>query len=275
MDWIHGGHNTISLTLSMHKSQHSLFFFLPLLVSLGFGSCINSKKVTYFNDVLDSARIVSQEGIEPVIQKNDLISISISSLSREATDIFNSPNFSASPNQTGNLTSGYVVNLDGSIKFPVLGTIFISGMTKQALEAHLSKILVDKKLLFDPVVTIRFLNFRVTVLGEVNKPGVIEAPSAQISILEALGRAGDLTIYGVRENVILIRHEGAEKKIIRLNLNSSQLLQSPYYFLKSNDVVYVEPSKSKAAVGERSQQLLPIVLSGLSLLVVLVTALTN
>ena len=93
----------------------------------------------------------------------------------------------------------------------------------------------------------RFLNFRVTVLGEVNRPGVVNVPSEQISILEAIGQAGDLTIYGLRDNVILIRQEGTNKLVKRLDLTSSNLLQSPYFFLKSNDVLYVEPGRAKIA----------------------------
>ena len=133
------------------------------------------------------------------------------------------------------------------------------------------QLLIDKKLLFDPIVTARFLNFRVTVLGEVARPGIVYVPSEQISILEALGDAGDLTIYGVRSNVILIRQEGGEKLVKRLDLNSSDILKSPYFFLKSNDVIYVEPGKEKIASINRTQQLLPVILSGLSLIIIILT----
>jgi polysaccharide export outer membrane protein len=107
----------------------------------------------------------------------------------------------------------------------------------------------------------------------VARPGVINVPSEQISILEAIGQAGDLTIYGLRDNVILIRQEGDTKLVKRLNLNSSNVLQSPYYFLKSNDIVYVEPGKAKVAASDRTQQLLPIIFSGISVIVVLLTSL--
>src|SRR6185503_18871530 len=113
--------------------------------------------------------------------------------------------------------------------------------------------------------------FRVTVLGEVNRPGVVYVPGEQISILEAIGEAGDLTIFGLRDNVILIRQEGSDKLVKRLNLNSSKILQSPYFFLKSNDVIYVEPGKAKVASTSVAQQRLPVILSGLSLLILLLT----
>ena len=212
------------------------------------------------------------QGLEPVIQKKDILSITVSSLSSEATVIFNTPNLPMTPTaSTSNnyQTAGYLVSQDGTIKFPVLGDITAAGLTQKQLESNITKLLIDKKLLFDPIVTARFLNFRVTVLGEVNRPGIVYVPSEQISILEAIGDAGDLTIYGLRNNVILIRQEGDQKLIKRLNLNSSNILQSPYYFLKSNDVIYVEPGKNKIASTSIAQQRLPVILSGLSLLIIL------
>jgi len=240
-------------------------------------SCANTKKVAYFNDVKDSARITSTSGLEPIIQKKDILSVAVSSLSSEATIIFNTPNLpitpgaSAAPNMPQ--TAGYLVGEDSTIKFPVLGNIPAAGLTQKQLEKNITQLLVDKKLLFDPIVTSRFLNFRVTVLGEVNRPGVITVPSEQISILEAIGQAGDLTIFGLRDNVILIRQEGPDKIIERLNLNSSNLLQSPYYFLKSNDIIYVEPGKAKVASTDRTTQLLPIIFSGISVVVIVLNSL--
>ena len=219
--------------------------------------------------------MVSPATLEPVIQKKDILSITVSSLSNEATVIFNTPNLPITPNAGNNpnapQTAGYLVADDGTIKFPILGKIPAAGLTQKQLENNITQQLIDKKLLFDPIVSSRFLNFRVTVLGEVNRPGVITVPSEQISILEAIGQAGDLTIYGLRNNVMLIRQQGADKIIKRLDLNSSKLLQSPYYFLKSNDVVYVEPGVAKAANTSLIQQRLPVILSGLSLLIILLT----
>lgn len=245
-----------------------LISFLP--------SCLNTRKVAYLSDVQDSALIASKGGLEPVIQKKDILSISVASLSMEATVIFNAPNIPVTPNApTGNMpqTAGYLVSQDGNIKFPVLGDIPAEGLTQKQLENKIAKMLGDKKLLFDPIVTSRFLNFRVTVLGEVNHPGVINVPSEQISILEAIGQAGDLTIYGLRDNVILIRQEGPDKLVKRLNLTSSQLLQSPYYFLKSNDVLYVEPGRAKIASTDQTRQILPIIFSGISVIVIILNSL--
>lgn len=251
------------------------YFLLVSILILSLTSCLNTKKVAYFNDVGDSTMIASKGGLEPVIQKKDILSIAVSSLSKEATVLFNMPNIPTTLNaNTSNelpQTAGYLVSQDGTIKFPILGNIPAAGLTQKQLEKNITQLLIDKKLLFDPIVTIRFLNFRVTVLGEVAHPGVVYVPSEQISVLEALGDAGDLTIYGHRDNVILIRQEGQEKLVKRLNLNSSKILQSPYYFLKSNDVLYVEPGKEKIATINRTQQLLPVILSGMSLVIIILT----
>ncbi|MGN6604244.1 MAG: polysaccharide biosynthesis/export family protein [Ginsengibacter sp.] len=257
------------------KNKFPVLVFLAASSLMFFCSCVDTKKVTYFNDVQDSARLISPSTLEPVIQKKDILSITVSSLSNEATVIFNTPNLPITPNASTSpnmpQTAGYLVNADGNIKFPVLGDIHAAGLTQKQLEDTITHLLLSKKLLYDPIVTSRFLNFRVTVLGEVNHPGVITVPSEQISILEAIGQAGDLTIYGLRDHVMLIRQVGHDKIIKRLDLNSSKLLQSPYYFLKSNDVVYIEPGVAKAASSSLVQQRLPVILSGLSLLIILLT----
>ena len=200
------------LNLYMHNIiATTKYLVLSVFLISSLSSCLNTRKVAYFNDVKDSTLIASKAGLEPVIQKKDILSISVSSLSNEATIIFNTPNLPASPyggTNNNSQTAGYLVSQDGTIKFPILGDIPAAGLTQKQLENNITKLLIDKKLLFDPIVTARFLNFRVTVLGEVNRPGVVYVPSEQISILEAIGEAGDLTIYGLRDNVILIRQEG-------------------------------------------------------------------
>jgi len=120
---------------------------------------------------------------------------------------------------------------------------------------------------------VRQLNFKVSVLGEVAHPTVINVPSEKISLLEALGLAGDITIYGRKDNVLIIREENGVKKIKRLNLNDDELFTSQYYYLKSNDIVYVEANKDKVASTSRTTQVLPIVLSGLSLIAIIVQGL--
>jgi polysaccharide export outer membrane protein len=250
----------------------SLYIVLLLL----FSSCVDSKKAIYFNNIRDTTFKSLGADIQQVIQKHDLLSISVSSLNPEATFIFNTPNVPTitTGSSTGSAAgstqmTGYLVNQEGTIQFPVLGTINVAGLTKKVLTDTITNRLVYGKLLVDPIVTVRFLNFRVTVLGEVARPTVVSVPNERISILEALGIAGDLTIYAKRDNVLLIREENGNKMVKRVNLNSSEILSSPYYYLRTNDIVYVEPNTSRIASTERSQQLIPIAFSALSLLVVL------
>ena len=250
---------------------------LAFAVFIGFSvtSCTSAKKSVYFIVVYDGLVRATPEP-EAVIQKSDILSISVSSLNPEASLIFNTPNLPTSTiNVQGTQYWGYLVNSEGQIQFPVIGNIQAAGLTKKQLKDQLTKTLLDKKLLVDPIVSIRFLNFRVTVLGEVAHPQVVTVPSEKISILEALGMAGDMTIYAKRDNVLLVREENGQKLIKRLDLNSSNIFSSPYYFLKSNDIVYVEPNKTKVGSVSNSRQLLPLVLSGLSFIAVIITAIVH
>ena len=236
-------------------------------------SCVDTRKAIYFNGVNDGTIAVNIPVPESVIQKNDILSIAVTSLNAAATEIFNTPNTTGG-NGNGALT-GYLVGADGTIQFPILGTIQAEGVTKSQLKETITKKILALDLLKDPIVSIRILNFKVTVLGEVKNPTVIPVPNEKISLLEAIGLAGDLTIYAKRENVLVIREENGQKVIKRLNLNSDELLKSEYYYLKSDDVVYVEPNKARVASSGRGAQWVPAVLSGLSLLVVIADRFVN
>jgi polysaccharide export outer membrane protein len=242
-------------------------------------SCVSTRKSIYFADQKDAVLPSTVVIPETVIQSNDLLSISVSSLSAEASAVFNAPNVSSINSSSYNgsqlTSSGYLVNADGNIQFPILGTIKAAGLTENQLRNQLVKSLLDKKLLVDPIVSVRHLNFKVTVLGEVARPTVINVPSEKITLLEALGLAGDITIYGKRDNVMVIREEKGQKTIKRLNLNNTELFNSPYYYLMSNDIVYVEPNKARVAGSGRSAQLLPIILSGLSFVAIIVDRATR
>ncbi|MBS1602950.1 MAG: polysaccharide biosynthesis/export family protein [Bacteroidetes bacterium] len=272
----------------INLKKHSFIGLILWTLCIFSASCVNSKKIVYFNNIQDTTLKGTDPHIESAIQKNDLLSITVSSLNPQASSIFNlsvqtgtAPTLSTMPATAGAngavmptgtaQTLGYLVAGDGTIKFPVLGTIHAEGLTKKQLEKLLADSLTSQKLLVDPIVNVRFLNFRVTVLGEVARPTTINVGNEKISILEALGLAGDLTIYGKRENVLLIREEGESKVIRRIDLNSEKILSSPYYYLKTNDIVYVEPNKSKIASTSRTQQLLPIILSALSFVAIIVT----
>ena len=266
----------------MTRSLPFLSRLLPLIaiVALLSVSCRTTKAPIYFNNVRDTLFKGTGYNVESVIRTNDLLNITVSSLNQDASALFNAPLSSQSSQMPSNnqntsssvtapgLANGYLVSNDGFIQFPVLGNVKAAGLTKNQLKANIAKELVDRKLLVDPIVNIRFTNFRVTVLGEVARPTVVNVPSEKISILEAIGLAGDLTIYAKRDNVVLIREEEGNKIIKRINLNSTEIFTSPYYYLKSNDIIYAEPNENKISQTSETRQYLPIVISGLTLVVI-------
>lgn len=238
-------------------------------------SCANTQKAVYFNGQGDATLPSTVTIPQTIITTNDLLSITVSSLNPTASAVFNTSNMTSDAGGGPVQVSGYLVDAEGNIQFPVLGSIKAAGLTEAQLRTYLTKGLTDKKLLLDPIVTVRHLNFRITVLGEVTNPKVITVPSEKITLLEALGLAGDITVFGKRDNVLLIREEGGQKIIKRLNLNTSEILTSPYYYLRSNDIVYVEPGKAKVASTSRALQLLPIIISGLSFAAIIIDRITR
>lgn len=235
-------------------------------------SCTSTRKLTYFNDVKDNTFRQSIKPEDIIIHPGDILSINISSLNQEASAIFNPDKETSTRTTTvtgaSNERSGYLVNPAGEIQLPVLGKIKAEGLTKEQLKNYITKRLLDQKLLKDPLVEIRFLNYEVTVLGEVGRPTVITVPSEKISMLKAIGLAGDLTIYGKRDNVLLIREENGNRVTRHIDLSSPDFLNSPYYYLEPNDIVYVQPNKARATQATMWPQLVPILLTALSVTVI-------
>lgn len=161
--------------------------------------------------------------------------------------------------------SGYLVNEDSTIQFPGIGTLKAAGLTKTQLKDRITQILLQQKLLLDPIVSVRNLNFKVTVLGEVTRPTVVNVPSEKINMLEALGFAGDLTLYANRKNVLLIREESGTRTFKVMNLNSNEIFSSPYFYLRPNDIIYVQPNKTKITNASALRSWLPVVFSTISL----------
>ncbi len=246
-------------------------FCLSVLCLLICASCTTTNKIAYFQSKQDTTYRQMLGTVEAPFQENDFISISISSASPEASAIFNpytNPEQKAAAGTAKNAQYfGHLVDVEGYIELPVIGKIKAAGMTKTQLKNYILKYIIDKKMLVDPIVDIRYSNFEVTVLGEVGNPSVINVASEKISLVKALAMAGDLTIYGRRDNIMLIREEGGARKTRHLDISSSDFLNSEYYYLKPNDVVYVEPNKTKVAISGRSQQVLPLVLTSVSILV--------
>ena len=214
---------------------------------------------------------------EPTIQVGDILFMGVTSLDPISSLLFNSSNAMPAQGASGgntmvqNITNGLLVDTRGEIEVPKLGKIKVIGKTKAALEQLLQQNLLA--YLKDPVVIIRFMNYRVTVLGEVARPSTVAIQNERISILEALGLCGDLTIYGNRSNILLIHENNGVKELHRINLNNTSLFSSPYYYLQSNDVLYVEPNKAKVYSSTAAPVILPNILASLSLILILITTL--
>ncbi|MDE7427358.1 MAG: polysaccharide biosynthesis/export family protein [Muribaculaceae bacterium] len=232
--------------------MRTLCMAAAVALMMGVSSCSTSKTVLpYFTDIAEI-----QEGTlpdmdyVPVIQPDDMLNITVTSLNPEATIIYNTPAFNASNGSMTQISTNlnvleYMVNANGDINFPILGTIHVGGMTTQQLQEYLEKrISADVE---DPSVTVRLTNFTVVVTGEVNRPGRQSVNRERYSILDALAQAGDLTPYGERNNILLVREENGKRKYVRLNMNDSEVLTSPYFYLRQNDYIYVEPNKVREA----------------------------
>lgn len=249
-----------------------LNFVLLICVIIYTSSCVSTQKATYFNNAQDANYTSSIKDYSLItIQKNDILSIVVTSLNPEATAIFNTTNTSI-PNYTATgtyqSTSGYLVNSEGFIEFPILGNMKVLGLTKKELKEKITNTLIEKKLLLDPIVSIRQLNYEITIIGEVGKPSVITVPSEKVSLIKALGLAGDITIYGEKNNVTLIRENDGKRTVTHIDLNSADFFTSPYYYLQANDIIYVEANKNKVASVSRTRQSLPVIISALSLAII-------
>lgn len=217
------------------------------------GSCGSSKNVTYLQN-LDSISLAPSRGLyDAKIMPKDQLMITVSTTDYEASRPFNLTVHN-SLGSAGSISSGggslqqYVVDNSGFINFPVVGKIHVEGLSVHETEDLIkSKIQPYLARTENPIVTVRMASYRITVIGEVNKPGVIPVTTERMSILEALAQAGDLSIYGLRDNIALIRTDAAgEKHQVRLNLNDANIINSPYYYVQQDDVIYVEPNNVKA-----------------------------
>lgn len=266
-----------SLKCSYLTEHFKYILFLCCISMLVFSSCSTPKNSYYFKSLPRDTSIntaVSRQQ-ESLIRKNDLLSLTISSLNPEEDKVYNAAAISVTNAAagTGNNSSGYLVDANGNIQLHRLGAIHAEGMTRRELK---NKIETDiKPYLKDPVVTIRFLNRRITVIGEVGKPQVIAMPEEQLSVLEALGASGDITTLGKKDNILIIRESETGKQFKRLNLEDHTVFTSEWYYLKPDDVVYVEPNDKKVKDEQRArtQQTVSLALSGLSLAIIILNSL--
>lgn len=247
-------------------------------------SCGTVKDIAYFqNKIVDEPETIDKHaGI--VIQPKDQLSIVVSSRNPELVAMFNLPVISY---QAGSEVvagggqqrlMGYVVDNDGYIDFPVLGRIKVAGLTRWELSNLIKDRLLKEGLLTDAVVTVEFMNFKVSVIGEVNSPGTYTLTNDKVTILQAISLARDLTIFGQRENVCVIREREGERVIYEINLCDVSMFKSPAYYLQQNDVVYVQPSEIKArqsTTDDKALRMTSIFVSGGSLLVSIAALIVN
>lgn len=228
------------------KSMYRLFLLMAIGVSLLISSCNTAKKVPYFSDITDSLNVASKMPhgayVEPKIETNDILQVFIQTIDPQTHSVFSQ----SSPTETVGFqqTTGYLVDKEGYIELPVVGRMKVQGLTT----TEAKKVIRQKagRYYKEPVVNVRFANFYVTVLGEVAHPGRYIVTNEKVSIMDALGMAGDMTIYGKRENIMLIREEKGQKVFVRYDMNKTEFLNSPYFYLNSGDVLYVEPNKAKS-----------------------------
>jgi len=261
----------------MTKSFRVILLFL---IAISASSCVSNKNIAYFQDIQTVERAKLENAAkftEPVIQPDDILNISIFTLNPQVGAIVNQAastpalggNAAASAAQQAN--TGFLVDKNGDIELSLVGKVKVAGLTTyEARELLREKVSVDYK---NPNVQLRFANFKVSVLGEVNLPSSYTLPNEKVSILDALSLAGDLTIYGRRENVLIVRDNDGKKEFARLNLNSSDIFNSPFYYLKQNDVVYVEPNKRKVSASNSAQiQTIGVIASVISVIVLAISS---
>jgi polysaccharide export outer membrane protein len=259
------------------KLKNTALFFLVLSIILC-QSCVNTKKVAYFQDLnapqkssLGTKAVFTEPGIQP----DDILSIAIFTIDPETSAAINqvgSQTLSGVSSSTGQQqgAGGFLVDKNGEIELAMIGKIKLLGLTTFKARDLIRE--RAEQYYKNPSVQVRYANFKVTVLGEVARPASYTLPNEKVTVLDALGLAGDLTIYGKRENVLLIREVNDKKEYTRLNLNSSELFNSPYYYLRQNDVLYIEPTTARAAANNAARtQTIAIVGSVISVLIAIIT----
>ncbi|MDG4949862.1 polysaccharide biosynthesis/export family protein [Weeksellaceae bacterium KMM 9724] len=217
---------------------------LLLLISL-VSSCRTQKDIWYFQNIDQVINETAEIYEDPKIQTGDALSIVVSTFNPKLAEPFN---LGGGVNNTRSISedspAAYVVSSDGNIEMPMLGSIQAAGKTRQELA-----ILLEEKIktyVNDPIVNVRYINFRVSMLGEFNRPGVVESKSEKLSIMEAIAKSGDMSLYAIRDSVMIIRTTDGIREHKFVNLLDANLINSEYYYLRQNDILYAMPTKSKA-----------------------------
>lgn len=232
--------------------------FLLLVATISIYSCGHTKKLTeqsvYFKEISDSMLQKKALEYEPILQKGDILSIVVITPNETSSRLFNRPNASdgatAESSQGGGAGTGYLVDEKGNISIPYIGYVKAAGLSRMELTDTLTRRL--RQYVDSATVTVRLLNYRITILGEVAKPGTFTIPSERVSILDAIGLAGDLTVYGKRNNIRVIRQTDNGRETGTIDLNKGDIFGSPFFYLRQNDVVYVEMNDRKMAATDQT-----------------------
>ncbi|OJY81025.1 MAG: hypothetical protein BGP14_07295 [Sphingobacteriales bacterium 44-15] len=260
-------HPFYSLSAQQRGKSGATYWNAPVIVwvmLLFIFSCKAPRQVQYLQGPIDTAALSKINIPEPVIQKGDLIGITVYSDNPEVTAVYNqqmattaissaatsSAGLSAATGQTSPSMPGYLVDAGGNIRFQSLGLLHVEGMTRAALEQLLKEKLTP--YLKNPYCNIRFLNYKFTMLGEVTRQGVYSIPNEKISILEALGMAGDITLYGEKDSILIVREVNGKRSFGYLNVSKPDVMLSPYYYLRQNDVVIVKANPKKPSISEQT-----------------------
>jgi len=247
----------------------SLLFIISICL---FSSCRGLKKLTYFQKGESPDSITVAKAYNSTIQPGDLLSVYVGSLSDEASKFFNpypdavntsTPSSALSSSEA----SGFLVDQNGEITLPVVGAFKIADLTTLEAKNQLTKKL--DLYLKEPRVIVRVINYKISIMGEVTKPSVYVIPNEKITITEAISLAGDLTNFARRDNILIVRQTNGKKEFGTVNLNDRSVFNSPYYYLRANDIIYVEPVGAKSLQTSTFLRILPIALSVFSLLFVL------
>ncbi|KQS31509.1 polysaccharide biosynthesis/export family protein [Dyadobacter sp. Leaf189] len=248
-----------------------------VLLMLFFASCSSYKNVPYFKDLnqaLPSVDTVANY-TSLTVQTDDILGINVTSLNPEASVIFNynlgRVNGNNFDNSNGNPVLGYLVDKDGNIQLPLIGSFKVAGLTTAQVRENMTKRLTT--YLREPVVNIRLLNFRISVLGDVLRPDNYNVQKERITVIEAISMAGDLNITANRTNIVLIRERDGKREYYPIDLTSKKVFDQPFYYLKNNDIIYVKPERTKFAAVDRSYRTASLVLSALSIIAIVITQL--
>ncbi|HPE40205.1 MAG TPA: polysaccharide biosynthesis/export family protein [Bacteroidales bacterium] len=233
----------------MYKTLKPFLFLL--LASIAMISCNTSKNILYLQDATLQTPKKVTVGSNITIQPKDMVSIIVSSKDQELAALFNLTRYQSMVGPAGSTTqrgeiSGYTVDTEGHIDFPVVGLLKVADLTRHQLANMIKDTLKNSNLIKDPVVTVDFMNLYISVMGEVKSPGRYKIERDQITLLDAISMAGDLTIFGKRDGITVIRETNGERTIYKVDIRSAELFDSPVYYLKQNDIIYIEPNKIRA-----------------------------